>query len=206
MSALDDLPTTYDPRSVESDMNRLWVDGKLLIDRWHDGTATYTADVNLSGGTHALRMEYYEHTGGAMARLSWAKQQATITDWKGEYYNNRDLAGSPVSPGSVTGPVRVVSDPRRAGLLPGEILVCRGTDPSWTPLFLTAGGLVMEVGGLMTHGAVVAREYGIPAVVGVDRATERLQTGQLISLDGSTGRITIVDAAGASTEDETWRP
>lgn len=117
-----------------------------------------------------------------------------------------DLAGSPVSPGSVTGPVRVVSDPRRAGLLPGEILVCRGTDPSWTPLFLTAGGLVMEVGGLMTHGAVVAREYGIPAVVGVDRATERLQTGQLISLDGSTGRITIVDAAGASTEDETWRP
>ncbi|MDX9831136.1 MAG: PA14 domain-containing protein [Anaerolineae bacterium] len=75
---------------------RLWVDGKLLIDRWHDGTATYTADVNLSGGTHALRMEYYEHTGGAMARLSWAKQQATITDWKGEYYNNRDLAGSPV--------------------------------------------------------------------------------------------------------------
>ncbi len=75
---------------------RLWVDGKLLIDRWHDGTATYTADVNLSGGTHALRMEYYEHTGGAMARLSWAKQQATITDWKGEYFNNPDLAGKPV--------------------------------------------------------------------------------------------------------------
>jgi pyruvate,water dikinase len=117
-----------------------------------------------------------------------------------------DLAGSPVSPGSVTGPVRVVSDPRRAGLLPGEILVCRGTDPSWTPLFLTAGGLVMEVGGLMTHGAVVAREYGIPAVVGVDRATERLQTGQRISLDGSTGRITIVDAADAATEDETRSP
>ena len=56
----------------------------------------------------------------------------------------------------------------------GEILVCRGTDPSWTPLFLTASGLVMEVGGLMTDGAVVAREYGIPAVVGLDRATERL--------------------------------
>lgn len=105
------------------------------------------------------------------------------------------LTGSPVSPGSVTGRVRVVLDPRRAGLLPGEIMVCCGTDPSWTPLFLTAAGLVMEVGGLMTHGAVVAREYGIPAVVGVDRATERLQTGQLVSLNGSTGEIRLVDPA-----------
>lgn len=104
------------------------------------------------------------------------------------------LAGSPVSPGSVSGRVRVVLDPRRAGLLPGEILVCPGTDPSWTPLFLTAAGLVMEVGGLMTHGAVVAREYGIPAVVGVDRATERLQTGQLISVNGSTGEIKMLNA------------
>ncbi len=103
------------------------------------------------------------------------------------------LAGSPVSPGSVTGHVRVVRDPRAAGLLPGEILVCPGTDPSWTPLFLTAAGLVMEVGGLMTHGAVVAREYGIPAVVGVDRATERLQTGQLISVNGSTGEIRVLE-------------
>jgi phosphoenolpyruvate synthase/pyruvate phosphate dikinase len=102
------------------------------------------------------------------------------------------LVGAPVSPGMVEGNVRVVLDPRRAGLMPGEILVCPGTDPSWTPLFLTAGGLVMEVGGMMTHGAVVAREYGIPAVVGVDRATQRLQTGQRIRLDGSTGRITLL--------------
>ena len=60
------------------------------------------------------------------------------------------------------------------------------------PLFLVAGGLVMEVGGMMTHGAVVAREYGIPAVVGVDQATNRLQTGQLIRVDGSGGRIVIL--------------
>ena len=106
----------------------------------------------------------------------------------------RSLLGSPVSPGSVAGRVRVVLDPRHAGLLPGEILVCRGTDPAWTPLFLTAAGLVMEVGGMMTHGAVVAREYGIPAVVGVDRATERLVTGQRIALNGSTGEIRLQDA------------
>lgn len=108
-------------------------------------------------------------------------------------YTGEGLNGSPVSPGSVSGKVRVVFNPSGAGLLPGEILVCPGTDPSWTPLFLTAGGLVMEVGGMMTHGAVVAREYGIPAIVGVDKATTRLQTGQLIRIDGSSGQIQILD-------------
>ncbi len=103
-----------------------------------------------------------------------------------------DLVGSPVSPGVVEGLVRVILDPRRARLLPGEIMVCPGTDPSWTPLFLAAGGLVMEVGGMMTHGAVVAREYGIPAVVGVHEATTRLKTGQRIRLDGSSGSINLL--------------
>ena len=71
-------------------------------------------------------------------------------------------------------------------------LVCPGTDPSWTPLFLTAGGLVMEVGGMMTHGAVVAREYGLPAVVGVHEATQRLRTGQRVRVDGSTGQVEVL--------------
>lgn len=102
------------------------------------------------------------------------------------------IAGSGVSPGVVEGTVRVVFDPYDAQLQPGEILVCPGTDPAWTPLFLAAGGLVMEVGGMMTHGSVVAREYGIPAVVGVDRATERLTTGQRVRVDGSAGRVEIV--------------
>jgi rifampicin phosphotransferase len=106
------------------------------------------------------------------------------------------LQGSPVSPGSVEGPVRVVLDPRQANLQPGEILVCRGTDPSWTPLFLSAGGLVMEVGGMMTHGAVVAREYGIPAVVGVHEATSVLRTGQRVRVDGSSGVIILLKTAG----------
>jgi len=103
------------------------------------------------------------------------------------------LFGSPVSPGSVEGRVRVVLDPHHAGLLPGEIMVCPGTDPSWTPLFLSCGGLIMETGGMMTHGAVVAREYGIPAVVGVDRATLRFITGSHIRLDGSTGQIVVLE-------------
>jgi pyruvate,water dikinase len=102
------------------------------------------------------------------------------------------LNGAPVSPGVVEGVARVIFDPRSAQLHPGEIMVCPGTDPSWTPLFLTAAGLVMEVGGMMTHGAVVAREYGIPAVVGVHEATTRLTTGQRIRLDGSSGRIDLL--------------
>ena len=89
----------------------------------------------------------------------------------------------------------MVLDPHTAALAPGEILVCPGTDPAWTPLFLATGALVMEVGGMMTHGSVVAREYGIPAVVGVHQATTRLQTGQRIRVDGTTGRITLLDPA-----------
>jgi len=109
------------------------------------------------------------------------------------YIDEGHFTGSPVSPGLVEGSVRIVTNPHRANLLPGEILVCPGTDPAWTPLFLVAGGLLMEVGGLMTHGAIVAREYGIPAVVGVNQATQLLETGQRIRLNGSTGLIEIID-------------
>ena len=103
-----------------------------------------------------------------------------------------DLVGDPVSPGVAEGRVRVVLDPRGVRLEPGEILVCPATDPGWTPLFLTAGGLVMETGGLVTHGAVVAREYGIPAIVGVHQATTRLRTGQRVRVDGNRGRIIVL--------------
>ena len=112
---------------------------------------------------------------------------------RGEGAAGPTLRGTPVSPGVCVGLVRVVADPQSAQLAPGEILVCRGTDPAWTPLFLAAGGLVTEVGGLITHGAVVAREYGIPAVVGVHDATTRLHTGDRIQVDGTNGGITILD-------------
>jgi pyruvate,water dikinase len=107
--------------------------------------------------------------------------------------SENDLAGEGVSPGLVEGQVRVIFDPHQAHLEPGEILVCPSTDPGWTPLFLTAGGLVMEIGGLMTHGSIVAREYGLPAVVGVHQATTRLRTGQRVRVDGHRGRVTILE-------------
>jgi phosphohistidine swiveling domain-containing protein len=99
------------------------------------------------------------------------------------------LTGSPASAGTVTAAARVILDPVGAHLEPGEILVAPSTDPGWTPLFLTAGGLVMEMGGPNSHGAVVAREYGIPAVVGVPDATLRLSTGQQITVDGGAGTV-----------------
>src|SRR5262249_6239971 len=104
----------------------------------------------------------------------------------------RTLAGTPASAGRVTATARVILDPVGAHLEPGEILVAPSTDPGWTPLFLTAGGLVMEMGGANSHGAVVAREYGIPAVVGVANATSRIVTGQNITVDGSRGTVEIL--------------
>ncbi len=103
------------------------------------------------------------------------------------------ITGSPVSPGVAEGIVHIILDPRGAQLAPGEILVCPGTDPAWTPLFMAAGGLITEVGGMMTHGSVVAREYGIPAVVGVHQATTRLKDGQRIRIDGTAGQIIILE-------------
>jgi pyruvate,water dikinase len=114
------------------------------------------------------------------------------------------LHGTAASPGRVTAAARVILDPHVAELARGEILVAPSTDPGWTPLFLMAGGLVMETGGAMSHGAIVAREYGIPAVVGVARATERIQAGQSVTVDGATGTVTFApgheaaDSAGAA--------
>lgn len=101
------------------------------------------------------------------------------------------LRGSPASPGVVSGTARVIRSPAGARLEPGEILVAPSTDPGWTPLFLTAGALVMEMGGMMSHGAVVAREYGIPAVVGVAGATEQITTGIRVTVDGSAGTVVV---------------
>ncbi|MFC4907119.1 rifamycin-inactivating phosphotransferase [Actinomadura gamaensis] len=102
------------------------------------------------------------------------------------------LVGLPVSAGTVEGRARVVTDMARADLAPGDILVTTSTDPSWTPLFVTAAGLVTEVGGLMTHGAVIAREYGLPAVVGVDGATRLIRDGQRIRVDGTAGHVELL--------------
>ena len=102
------------------------------------------------------------------------------------------LVGLPVSAGTIEGRARIILDMAEADLEPGDILVTAYTDPSWTPLFVSIRGLVTEVGGLMTHGAVIAREYGLPAVVGVENATKLIKDGQQIRVRGTEGYVEIL--------------
>ncbi|WDQ31387.1 phosphoenolpyruvate synthase [Paenibacillus marchantiae] len=102
------------------------------------------------------------------------------------------IVGLPVSSGVIEGRARVIFNIEDADLEDGDILVTPYTDPSWTPLFVSIKGLVTEVGGLMTHGAVIAREYGLPAIVGVEKATHRIKDGQRIRVHGTEGYIEIL--------------
>lgn len=112
---------------------------------------------------------------------------------EGEYKRevpNGALPGLAVSGGVAEGRARVILDIREAGKIEkGDILVTKFTDPSWTPAFISVGGLVTEVGGMATHGAVITREYGLPAVVGVTDATKHIKDGDLIRVDGNLGYV-----------------
>ncbi|HEY4307107.1 MAG TPA: rifamycin-inactivating phosphotransferase [Gemmatimonadaceae bacterium] len=116
------------------------------------------------------------------------------------------LVGLGVSSGTVEGRARVIFDPTTADIEPGDIVVTPFTDPSWTPVFVRIKGLVTEVGGLMTHGAVIAREYGLPAVVGVERATRLIRDGERIRVDGTNGYIELLDPQCENAEDPTPMP
>jgi len=106
------------------------------------------------------------------------------------------LHGIAVSPGTVTGKARVITQPNDGQHIePGEILVAPVTNPAWTPYFLPAAGVVMDMGGILSHGAIIAREYGIPAVVNVGPASRLIQTGQMLRVDGDRGTVTILDRA-----------
>jgi len=132
-------------------------------------------------------------------KIRKSKLVARIIDSRGKiYYPPRkatmdgELSGVPISPGVVQGRVKVFRRAADKKLLPGEILVARATDPGWTPLFINAKGIILEIGGALQHGAVVAREYGIPCVSGLDDATSLLKDGQLVEVDGSNGIIRIL--------------
>jgi pyruvate,water dikinase len=104
------------------------------------------------------------------------------------------LQGMPVSAGVAGGPARVVLSTESAmevELVPGEVLVAPFTDAPWTPLFVPAAAVVVETGGILSHAATVAREYGIPAVVAVKGATQLIKTGQHVTVNGMTGAVTI---------------
>ena len=100
----------------------------------------------------------------------------------------------PVSAGTIEGKAKIISDPGNIEKLnKGDILVTKATNPAWTTLFLSIGGLIMETGGPISHGSVVAREYGIPAVTGIKEATSKLKDGQLVKLNGERGTVKVLE-------------
>lgn len=114
----------------------------------------------------------------------------TLSDMTG----SKCLTGMGVYPGQIEGKARVVMDPRTANKVePGEILIAPVTDAGWTPLFINAAALVVEVGGLLSHGSVVAREYGLPTVVGAEGATQMIKTGDRVVVDGMTGMVALLE-------------
>jgi phosphoenolpyruvate synthase/pyruvate phosphate dikinase len=134
-------------------------------------------------------------------KVSKQKDWPRVVDSRGKIFrvphekNADSIIGDAISPGVIRGRVKVLHDPYEKPLKKGEILVTRATDPGWTPLFMNAGAVVLEVGGALQHGAVIAREYGIPCVSGIDRAATRFKDGQLIEVNGSDGTVRILKKA-----------
>ncbi|HEY8804275.1 MAG TPA: phosphoenolpyruvate synthase [Clostridium sp.] len=137
--------------------------------------------------------EYNHYRKLSTPRVLTSDGEEIKAGYKRENMPEGALQGTPVSSGVIEGIARVITDPAKDSLNKGEILVAPFTDPGWTPLFINAAGLVMEIGGLLTHGTVVAREYGIPAVVGVSEATKKIKTGQKIRVDGNAGFVMIIE-------------
>ncbi|WP_088839275.1 rifamycin-inactivating phosphotransferase [Listeria sp. ILCC792] len=125
-------------------------------------------------------------------RVMTSEGEVVTGEYKMDNLPDGAIPGLAVSRGVVEGRARIITKMEDAALAPGDILVTTFTDPSFTPLFVSVKGLVTEVGGLMTHGAVIAREYGLPAVVGVDGATSQIKDGQMIRVNGTKGYIEIL--------------
>ncbi|QWF80973.1 rifamycin-inactivating phosphotransferase [Amycolatopsis sp. CA-230715] len=161
----------------------------LRLQELHEVARTGKADHDLIRERKAAFKTYETLT---PPRVLTSDGEALVGSYRREDAPEGALLGLPVSTGTVEGRARVVLDMADADLEAGDILVTAYTDPSWSPLFVTAAGLVTEVGGQMTHGAVVAREYGLPAVVGVPDATRLVEDGQRIRVDGTTGYVEIL--------------
>ena len=132
-------------------------------------------------------------------RLASAPELPALFDSRGRIFRPPprkaragELAGYPISPGVARGAIKVLHQPDEKPLLPGEILVARATDPGWTPLFVNAAAIILEVGGMLQHGALVAREYGKPCVAGVAKATEHLSDGTEVEVDGAAGIVRLL--------------
>ncbi|MFB9546441.1 rifamycin-inactivating phosphotransferase [Micromonospora sagamiensis] len=161
----------------------------LTFQEFHDVVRTHQVDDRL---IRQRRDAFRSYQALTPPRLLTSDGEAVAGSYRRDDVPAGALVGLPVSAGTVEGRARVVLDMAEADLEAGDILVTAYTDPSWTPLFVAVAGLVTEVGGLMTHGAVIAREYGLPAVVSVEQATRLIRDGQRIRVHGTDGYVEIL--------------
>jgi pyruvate,water dikinase len=125
--------------------------------------------------------------------MLWGITPERLQSWAAASDGDRELSGAAASPGVFEGPARVVRSVKEiADVEPGDVLVATVTSPAWVPIFSKIGAAVTDIGGIMSHAAIVAREYGMPAVVGTGNATARIKTGDRIRVDGGEGVVTIV--------------
>jgi pyruvate,water dikinase len=161
----------------------------LTFQEFHDVVRTHRVDERLIQRRKEAFRSYHALT---PPRVLTSDGEAVTGSYRRDDAPAGALIGLPVSTGTVEGRARVVLDLAEADLEAGDILVTAFTDPSWSPVFVGIAGLVTEVGGQMTHGAVIAREYGLPAVVGVEQATRRIRDGQRIRVHGTDGHVEIL--------------
>ena len=162
----------------------------LSFEEFAEAARTHTVDRDL---IRRRREEFHSYAALTPPRVMTSEGEVVGGSYHRDDVPAGALAGLAVSTGVVEGRARVILDVGDAhDLEPGDILVTKGTDPSWSPVFVAVAGLVTEVGGLMTHGAVIAREYGLPAVVGVEGATRLLEDGQHLRVDGTRGWVEVL--------------
>jgi rifampicin phosphotransferase len=150
-------------------------------------------DHSLDVDIPARRAEFKRHVSMNAPPVLTSEGEAPTAPVEREDVPDGTLVGTGVSSGIVEGTARVIHDPSEETIEKDEILIAPSSDPGWTPLFLNAAGMVVEVGGRMSHGALVAREYGLPAVVSVPEATRRIKTGQRVRIDGTQGTVEILE-------------
>ena len=188
-------------RSITRELARRMVAKGLLTDVWDFYYLTWDEAQSLLRGSLAKdeaaatierRKAEEERNRQVVLRETFRGRPKPLRPEDRPLPEGRVLHGIPVSPGRVTGPARVILDPRQDAVIePGEILVAPVTDAGWTPLFVVAAGIVVDVGGSLSHGSTVAREYGLPAVVNVKHGTRMIRTGQTITVDGAEGVVVM---------------
>ncbi len=182
--------------------------GEQFVAQGRLNEATQVFDLNVDQLTQAQQNSALDIRPIVAKNLAPRAKQAQVQNWP-RIINSRgrimqaerapakegELVGDPIAPGVVRGIANVLNSPYEKPLNKGEILVTRSTDPGWTPLFMNASGVVLEIGGALQHGAVIAREYGLPCVSGIENATINIPDGAMIEVDGSNGIVRLVETA-----------